>query len=277
MNYLSLFSGGCGGDLACQHLLKWDCIGYVEWEGYCAKIIKQRIKDGFLSDAPIFNIDIREFIRRDYALSYSGMVDVITAGFPCQPFSVAGKQAGADDPRNMWPATLETIRIVRPRYCLLENVPGLLSRKHGYFETILKDLAESGYDAKWKVISAAEVGAPHLRDRVWIFAYTPNIRWTICKYQEGCDSKGLNFSYQEQSRHRWLRQTGGLSVCDIWKAPMPGICIGRDDVANRVDRLKALGNGQVPAVVEVAWEMLSGVNACAKRVRKDTNWGHNVR
>ena len=169
MNELSLFSGSGGGVLATSHLLNWRTVGYVEFNPYCQQVLAQRIKDELLDFAPIFG-DVRAFIDQGYADVYKGMVGVVSAGFPCQPFSVAGRQKAEDDPRNMWPATLDVIRRVEPRYCLLENVPGLLSRKHRYFETILKDLAESGYNAKWKVISAAEVGAPHKRDRLFIVA-----------------------------------------------------------------------------------------------------------
>lgn len=171
MNELSLFSGA-GGGLLGSLLLGWTPIGYVEYDDYCQRVIAQRIKDGILPNAPIFG-DIRTFISEGYAASYQGMVDVISGGFPCQPFSVAGKQLGADDPRNMWPATVECIRIIRPRYALLENVPGLLSS--GYFGTILGDLAESGYDARWRILSAAEMGAPHRRDRLWIVAYSNGV------------------------------------------------------------------------------------------------------
>ena len=91
MNYLSLFSGACGGDLGCQHLLGWNCKGYVEYEEYCQKVIRQRQKDGLLDAAPIFG-DIRKFISEGYAESYKGMVDVVSGGWPCQPHSVAGKR-----------------------------------------------------------------------------------------------------------------------------------------------------------------------------------------
>jgi len=182
MNYLSLFSGVGGGDLAFQHLLDgFRCVGYVEYEEYCQKVLKQRIKDGLLDAAPIFG-DIRGFISEGYANAYKGMVDLITGGFPCQPFSVAGKQQGEDDPRNMWPATIEVIRIVKPKWCFLENVPGLLSSKSSldeitgrpisYCTTIFRDLAEAGYHARWTVLGADDVGARHRRKRLWILAYS---------------------------------------------------------------------------------------------------------
>lgn len=172
MNELSLFSGAGGGLLGTK-LLGFRPIGYVEWEPYCQAILAQRIKDGFLEEAPIFG-DIREFVKSGAARQYRGFADVVTAGFPCQPFSVAGKQRSADDERNMWPATADVLREVRPRYALLENVPGLLAT--GYCERIFADLAQMGFDAKWGVFSAASIGAPHRRERLFILAHANDWR-----------------------------------------------------------------------------------------------------
>lgn len=169
MRHLSLFTGAGGGELAAQHLLGWTTIGYVENEPYCQEVLKARIRDGLLHAAPIFG-DVRDFIKEGFAEAYQGMVDVVSAGFPCQPFSSAGKRLGADDPRNMWPATLEAIRLVRPRFVFLENVPPLLGG-HGYFGIILREMAQSGYDARWLCLSAARLGAPHKRERLWIVAH----------------------------------------------------------------------------------------------------------
>lgn len=166
MNELSLFTGAGGGLLGTK-LLGWKHVGYVEFNDYCQRVIAARIADGYLDNAPIFG-DVRQFIQSGYAEQYRGFVDVVTAGFPCQPFSNAGLQLGADDPRNMWPATIECLRVVRPKYALLENVPGLLTS--GYFGTVLGDLAQSGFDCRWRILSAAETGAPHKRDRLWIVA-----------------------------------------------------------------------------------------------------------
>ena len=275
---LSLFSGAGGGLLATQHLLGWRCVGYIEWDDYCQKVIRQRIEDGYLHNAPIYG-DIRTFIDDGYARAYQLLVDIITAGFPCQPFSVAGKQEGKNDPRNMWPATLECIRIVRPRYCLLENVPGLLSRKHRYFETILKDLAEGGYTARWKVISAAEVGAPHRRDRLWIVAYNtsqggqPKRRGQskpgqtsgepTSSRQDVADSASEGLEKPEAQGQQKLLSHAERGSSEGWFSTDPAdgpieSRVGRvvDGCTHRVDRLKALGNMQVPAVVATVWELL---------------------
>ena len=290
MRELSLFTGAGGGILGSK-LLGWTTIGYVEWNDYCQRVLRQRIEDGLIDNAPIFG-DIRAFLNEGYARSYSGMVDIITAGFPCQPFSVAGKRLAENDERNMWPETRECIRTIRPRFALLENVPGLLSS--GYFGTVLGELSEIGYDARWRVLSAAEMGAPHKRDRLWIVA---NSR---CE-SERCESNRFN-NKQLNGATEKFRATqrdgftnGGKDVADTnsqgfpsqriktglrktereacasferggllgnkwnseWWAVEPDVGRVANGVARRVDRLKAIGNGQVPAVVRAAWNILS--------------------
>ena len=284
MRELSLFTGAGGGVLG-SLLLGWETIGYVEWDKYCQQVIAARIADGHLPVAPIFG-DVREFILSGAADQYRGFADVVSGGFPCQPFSVAGKRAGADDHRNMWPATIECIRRVQPRYAFLENVPGLLAS--GYFGTILGDLAESGYDARWRILSAAELGAPHKRDRLWIVAADAERQRPTAGAVRGRDVRDENgngagslWGNEQQSRATWLcenvpnRIGVGLegeqqAGTEAWAADRSGDGrnsgwweaepdVGRvaDGVAARVDRLKAIGNGQVPAVAAAAWRLLT--------------------
>ena len=197
MNELSLFSGAALGQLATQNLLGWRTIAYVEIDDYCQRLIRQRQEDGHLDRAPIFG-DIRLFLDQGYARVYQGVAEVVSAGFPCPPFSVAGRRVGGADPRNLWPATARVVRQVRPRWVLLENVPGLLHSpkqrvivhdierflfgkvRHrrettvqlpSYAGRVLADLAALGYDAVWDCLPAAAVGAPHQRDRLWIVAH----------------------------------------------------------------------------------------------------------
>ncbi len=160
MNELSLFTG-IGGGLLGTSLLGWRPVCGVEIEPCRRERLLRRQRDGMLPLFPIWD-DIRTFDGRPWC----GKVDVVTGGFPCQPFSVAGKRAGAKDDRNMWPDTIRIIREVRPPLAFLENVPGILSS--GYFGAILGDIQESGYHIRWRVLSAAELGAPHKRDRLWI-------------------------------------------------------------------------------------------------------------
>jgi DNA (cytosine-5)-methyltransferase 1 len=164
VNELALFAGVGGGLLASRNMLGWRAVCYVERNTYAVKVLKARIRDGLLDDAPIWD-DVNTFDGRPW----TGRVDIISAGFPCQPFSCAGKRLGENDPRNGWPATIRIVREIRPRVVWLENVSNLTSNR--YFGRILGDLAESGYDVAWDCISAGAVGAPHKRERIWLLAY----------------------------------------------------------------------------------------------------------
>lgn len=167
MNELSLFTGAGGGLLGTK-LLGWKAIGYVEKEPYCQKVIRQRIVDGILDAAPIFG-NIRKFISEGYAASYTGMVDVITGGFPCQDISCAGSGKGIEGERSgLWNEMSTVIRIVRPKYVFVENSSMLTVRGLG---TVLRDLASMGFDAKWGVLGHHAIGGQHKRERIWIVAY----------------------------------------------------------------------------------------------------------
>lgn len=311
MRELSLFTGAGGGLLGTK-LLGWEHIGYVEWNEYCQQVIAARIRDGYLDEAPIFT-DVREFVQSGAAEQYRGIADVVSAGFPCQPFSIAGKQAGADDERNMWPATADVIRIVQPQSVLLENVPGLISA--GYLGVVIGDLAEMGYVGRWGVIGAADCGAPHKRDRLWIVAHANNgtgcaeqkkqqnsgakvfrggseARFSHMAYSEskgcatgrvgsgaqedrevfdmlsansgddmadpyGTQCEGMRGSIGVPAEHANACGTSSWWLQDPADEPESGMGRMANGVANRVDRLKALGNGQVSAVVRRAWECLA--------------------
>ena len=265
LNELALFAGA-GGGLLGTHLLGWRPVCAVEIEPYCREILMRRQRDGVLPLFPIWD-DIRTFDGRPFR----GVVDIVTAGFPCQPFSVAGAQRRESDDRNFWPDTARVLREVRPKFALLENVPGLLACD--YFGEILSDLDAAGFDARWDVVSAAEVGAPHLRKRLWILANargkklrgesrrrsgssrsgTPESR---DDGEDGdvanADSEGRELD-EEHARHDAAR---GNVRRGCWEAePEVGRVV--DELADRVDRLRALGNGQVPAVVVEAWRRLN--------------------
>jgi DNA (cytosine-5)-methyltransferase 1 len=256
IKYLSLFSGAAGGDLGCQHLLGWECVGYVEWEKYCCRVLEQRIRDGVLSDAPIFCGDIRRWIELGYAAAYTGLVDCITGGFPCQPFSVAGERLGVDDPRNMWPATAECVRIIRPRYCFFENVVGLLSS--GYFGTIIADLAACGYGVRWGVLSACSVGAPHPRERLFILADangSPGVGWGERRSSSSSAGGGEACEWGEHLSKdpRPFRTT-------LWDADEADVLRVANGMGTKLERVRAIGNGQVPIVVATAWNLLTEVS-----------------
>ena len=200
---LSAFSGIGGLDLGVRAAIPTRTICYIEREITCAKILAQRASEGFwgLDDAPIYS-DVKSFPTELFA----GKVDILIGGFPCQPFSVAGKQEGSEDERNLWPDTLRLIRSLRPRYAFLENVPGLVS--HPYFGTILGDLAQAGYDAEWLCLTASEIGASHRRERVFILAHANSSGsgedlqqaelWSTGTEQSPCDCGGTESEEDEQ-------------------------------------------------------------------------------
>lgn len=244
LNELSLFTGAGGGLLGTK-LLGFNHIGYVEYNDYCQRIIRQRIDDGILDEAPIFG-DIRTFLSEGYAASYQGLVDLLTAGFPCQPFSAEGKQLGSKDSRNMWPETKNTISIIKPEFVLLENVRGI--RK--YLPVVIRDLRRIGYTVKRPtMVSSASTGALHIRERIWIFAYSDSARWERIRNTLPAQTRARPQTWAEFER----------LVQDILQSCVPaskgnGI---HDGITNRMDRLKAIGNGQDPRVVRTAWEILT--------------------
>ena len=185
---LSLFSGYGGFSLGLRLAgIQVRTVMYVEWERYPQEILKARIKDGFLDDAPIWG-DISTLDGEQFR----GLVDLITAGFPCQPHSVAGPKRGADDERNLWPETLRVVSEVGPRYVILENVPGLLSAsadggEPAYGGTVVGELASLGYSVHWRTIGADDVGAPHRRKRWWCIAVLDDPTGCQCRVLDAED------------------------------------------------------------------------------------------
>lgn len=194
MNELHLFAGAGGGILGGQ-LLGHTTVCAVEIEPYCREVLLQRQRDGMLPKFPIWD-DVRTFDGRPWR----GLVDVVCGGFPCQDISCAGKGAGLAGARSgLWSEFARIIGEVRPRYAFVENSPMLTSRGLG---RVLGDLSEMGYDAAWCVLGAADVGAPHLRKRIWILAHArmfegrdnqqgssePNGKWGLEETERGCNA-----------------------------------------------------------------------------------------
>jgi len=157
----SLFSGIGGFELGLERTKGFKTVWQCEKDEFCLKVLEKH-----WPDVKRFT-DIHE-MKED--IPY---VDVICGGFPCQPVSCAGKRKGKEDERWLWPEFCRVVCCVRPEWVLIENVPGLLSADSGrLFAGILRDLSSSGYDAEWNIVSAAFVGAPHLRKRVFIIAHS---------------------------------------------------------------------------------------------------------
>ena len=275
MRELALFAGAGGGILG-GHLLGWRCVCAVEFNAYAASVLVARQNDGSLAPFPIWD-DVSTFDGRPWR----GAVDVVSGGFPCQDISVAGSGAGLDGERSgLWREMARIIREVRPRFAFVENSPALTIRG---IDVVLRDLAEMGYDARWGVHSAADVGAPHRRERIWIIAAD-----TLCD-RLGISSESLAVKERQESSDSW-RHGASQPVADVdevrpqrakherrevsertqpgyhgseidgggsWWSPEPDVVRVVHGVANRVDRIAALGNGQVPRVAEFAWQTIT--------------------
>ena len=247
LNELALFAGAGGGILG-GHLLGWRTVCAVEWDAYAASVLVARQNDKILQPFPIWG-DVQTFDGRPWR----GIVDVVSGGFPCQDISSAGKGAGLNGERSgLWKQMLRISEEVRPKYIFIENSPLLRTRG---LVTVLQDLAKIGYDAEWTVMGASDIGANHVRKRMWILArdvaYTSLSNDTTSKGENRCSGRtqielggGSGCTNGQQTSNWWLSE--------------PGVDRVVDGVANRVDRLRAIGNGQVPAVAATAWQILRG-------------------
>ena len=265
-------------------LLGHTAVGAVEIDPFARAVLQARQDDGSLPDFPIYE-DVRTFD----GTAWRDRVDIIAGGFPCQDLSCAGKGAGIDGARSgLWWEMLRAIREARPRFVFLENVPAITGRG---LDRVLGSLADLGFDAEWCVLSAADVGAPHLRKRWWCLAADTDGR--RCEEQRltqqpdmqcapGHEPDGLRprgrwdrapgcaaGSAETQPRvgraadgvAAWLdagRRLHGTAWQAGWEDDCPRVVTGKP--ANRTNRLKALGNGQVPqtaaAAFRILWERL---------------------
>ena len=304
MNELALFAGSGGGILG-GHLLGWRTVAAVEIEDYPRRVLLQRQADGLLPRFPIWD-DICTFEGKPWR----GKVDVISGGFPCQDISAAGKGDGLDGERSgLWTHMARVVSEVRPPFVFVENSP-MLTTRGGV--RVIADLAQMGYDTKWTVMGAADIGAPHQRDRMWIvskrrdvlsYPQHHGIRWWEQQQESPkeahgvlanpssfggkagiADSQGWQEGDANKSQHSRSDLANPKNKGDVWRewelgfaqqehhsggSPIDGSrewwstepSVGRvaHGVACRVDRLKAIGNGQVPACAAAAWRLLTSL------------------
>jgi DNA (cytosine-5)-methyltransferase 1 len=313
MNELHLFAGAGGGILGGM-LLGHTCVCAVEIEEYPRKVLLQRQHDGILPKFPIWD-DVSTFDGKPWR----GRVDIIAGGFPCQDISTAGTGAGIDGERSgLWREMARVIDEVQPSYVFVENSPALTSRGLG---VVLGDLAQMGYHARWGVLGAVDVGAPHKRERIWVLAGFPSSnkkrrnrgateqgakrRQVVTRDDRMADTMRNRPQRQRQDRtikgplglrcgaggnqeqniladsenQRDVRRLGSMGAVKKgnglargseedglgeWWATEPNVGRVAHGVAARVDRLKAIGNGQVPAVAALAWRLLGGPVGCQK-------------
>jgi DNA (cytosine-5)-methyltransferase 1 len=322
---LHLFAGAGGGILG-GLLLGHTPVCAVELDPYCRRVLRARQDDGILPRFPIFtSVRPSDYVQKDLwdcqdrfvPQEWRGRVDVVAGGFPCQPWSQAGKHKGSHDPRHLWPEMARIVEDIRPRYVFAENV------SLAAFAEPWRDLRRLGYRVPPAIcVSAADVGAPHLRKRWWLLAVADEDAEADsgrCKEQRqsqpagqqgalrdepdglrarleldpasaDADSGALRHAEQRKERRRLDIQDGGCSEPGHdgrsrrvayaggeglaqrqgqagqrayasatgagWWAIEPDVGRVADGVAARVDRLRALGNGQVPMAAAVAWQIL---------------------
>ena len=255
MKEISLFTG-LGGGIYGSIILGWETVAYVEKDKYCQKVLRQRIQDGWFDQGEIYD-DIAEF-NKHHAYKYSGLIDVLTGGFPCQPHSVCGKREGTSDERYLWHEIKKTIEIIRPARLFFENVRGLLS--DAAIINVCRIIEGLGYQLSAPLLLGSDdCGNIHERKRVWIYATDP-------AQQPGnvCEFKPAKRKKQPAPKLRNSNKQSFASADELLRStavPKP-IFYGMDDeLPEWRKRLKAIGNGQDPIVMATAYQLVSGDNS----------------
>jgi DNA (cytosine-5)-methyltransferase 1 len=269
LTHFSLFSGIGGLDLAAEWA-GFRTVGQVEYANYPFRVLRRRF-----GRLPRWR-DIKD-VTGEAIIERCGVPTIISGGFPCQPHSLAGKRLASCDERDLWGELARVVREVRPRWVVGENVAGLRSSESGrFFGRVLRDLAEMGYTVGWGSWEAADAGAPHHRERVFIVAHTSNIRHSIGADRGSQRERVALSSEQGQDTDIWSEPrrcrtdvadspSERLQECDPsscgretrlypWCSdPLGNLwlsepLVGRvaDGVPSRVDRLRCLGNAVVP-------------------------------
>lgn len=239
MNVLSLFTGIGGLDLGLERA-GMTTVGQVEIDPWCRKVLAKHWPEVPRHDDVRTAVDWWRSAERP-------AVDLVAGGFPCQPFSHAGRRRGVTDERWMWPAMAAVVRELRPHYVVVENVPALIADRDA-FGWVLGDLAELGFDAEWSLLSACAVGAPHARDRLLLVAYSDGLDG-----QEGVGAGQERFFARLAG---WSRQSQqGPARARAWRDrvdwAVEAACIDHRDADGAARRMvEAGGNAVVPQVAE---------------------------
>jgi DNA (cytosine-5)-methyltransferase 1 len=215
MRHGSLFSGIGGFDLAAQWM-GWTNVFHTEWNEFGQKVLQHHFPN---------SISYHDIIKTDYSI-HNGDIDIITGGFPCQPFSLAGKRKGTDDERYLWHEMLRAVQQIQPTYVVAENVRGLLTIDGGMvFEQVCADLEAEGYEVQPILLPAAGVNAPHRRDRIFIVGYAANT-----------NSRRQSAEEHRQAQSRW---TAEKSISNNWQNfPTESAICGRNDgIPDRLDNI----------------------------------------
>jgi DNA (cytosine-5)-methyltransferase 1 len=257
MKHGSLFSGIGGFDLASEWM-GWENVFHCEWNDFGKKVLKYYWPKAISYD---------DITKTDFTI-HRGSIDILTGGFPCQPYSTAGKRLGKEDERHLWPEMLRAIREIQPRWIVGENVLGLVNWNGGLvFEEVQADLENEGYEVQPFILPAVSVNAPHRRDRVWFVAYSNGARSSnngrannkeeteVRGQYEGnvstkfCSNGNATYSDSSNNKTRSFREVLGqpdrqktdgfrnVERSNKWQnfPTVTPICNGNDGLSNRLD------------------------------------------
>ena len=278
MKIMHLFAGAGGGLLA-DLILGHEPIAAVEWDAYCCQVLRERAADGWFPGLHVHEGDVRLFDPSEY----TGRVDCLHAGFPCQDISAAGKGVGIDGPRSgLWREVLRTIDAIRPGFIFLENSPRIRTKGR---DRVVAELVARGYAWRDGILAASDVGAHHERDRWWCLAANADgLRQLQSQGRERDERGRVDYSVEEASYTLRPRRAirSGISAAQEIPDFRPTVDWGTRErlepaaatwfeVEPQVERLvygmadgvvpaaiRALGNGQVPLQAAVAWRLLGG-------------------
>jgi DNA-cytosine methyltransferase len=252
MRHGSLFSGIGGFDLASEWM-GWDNVFQVEWDSYCQKVLAKNFP----------NVKRYGGIKEFDGTKYRGLIDIITGGFPCQPFSVAGKQKGKGDDRHIWPEMLRVIREIQPAWIVGENVPGIIKME---LENICLALEGEGYEVQPFIIPSASIGSWDKRDRVWIIAYNQKFR-----------NRGLSIQQRGQNKTENIntdRKTKINSNTDKFNGVHAGYNTGT--ISQQQETGIQINNNIISKGLQgYPWDDLSGRKKKQERQTGQTNWSRS--
>lgn len=273
MSHGSLFSGIGGFDLAAEWM-GWENVFHCEWNEFGQKVLKHYWP----------NADSYSDICKTNFKKYANTIDVLTGGFPCQPFSTAGKRKGTDDERYLWHEMLRAINEIKPQFVIAENVYGITNIDGGLvFQQVCLDLEANGYEVQPYIIPACAKNAPHRRDRVWFVAYRNGTglqkarsEFEATRFEQhgeldgtATNSKniGQKYALEDRELERGRFRFGNQSYTWDSFPSQPPICSGNDGLSYRLDTItfskwrnesiKAYGNAIVP---QVAFELFKTFN-----------------
>lgn len=254
MKMLDLFSGIGGISLAAEWTNAIETVAFCEIEPFCQKVLKKH-----WPDVPIFD-DVKKLNRQALidsgVLHETGTIDIVAGGFPCQPFSIAGKRKGKEDDRDLWPEMFRIISEIKPTWVVGENVANFVNME---LERTLIDLENEGYETQTFVIPACGVNAKHQRYRTFVVAYTDSKRNDSEKEYRVDRDRTKDMQEWKQSQCKPTDKIKTYVSRSTWRDE-PGVGRMVDGLSNRLDRCRSLGNAVVPQQIYPIFEAIMRIS-----------------